>query len=942
MEIILADVSSNLDPGFAEYYMELREMRLQGHDAGDGTHMSTLADMYMDKRLQLDLWQLPASDKCDQRQPNLVAQIQVPLLESFESIFEYEEEIMMVSVSWDASIVALVAVSTEYLTRALSIYNYCGEQEPLSEMAIASPKADALSLMLDGQLAPGLKDFCGYGRFHITSTKNQNIQDELLITCNFSTVNLYCVYGTWSHLRTIVPIGETPIKAPRQLIQGLRAKYFAAVDSTGTISICDLETGLLVTRMVFAEVSTVGFSSDGSLMVIRQSRGVIKTLWTESATVISSRDGLAGVDGIGSNLDFIQDDSKIILPLVILPSVTPSVYSPSGVPDEANGIGYVGLILAAASLVIEGRVSITMPCDEERLHRADTHNTRLYTAHGSKLDLVRLNDTIMPGDYDIEHWVGYFRIDIAECAHHQLYASTFHEFEDPNPVTYKLDPKKAFCSYPSHSLKGILALIEIFRAGDKNFQQATLQYVGQHINFYPDPHNLLESILAKICQGVTQENRIHYGEFMETLLGSSHGRWVPRPDLDEKTNPISVLLDQTKKVPRIINLVQTLINYCIRMAKDEKDVHFVLPIPISLRELITQQTLHTDAVHSTLRNLVFIPIIDRSFVIDSHLIAYPPKLRWRFWEKNARPLYECKDPVLQLDRNPKIKPHDPRNDNFTRDLFVASFDMLWCAPKTRFDVPSSTMNARSKALTWQSWVRALIHIILMKCKFKLVTTVISHDFALESLDNPAIAALIEYKWNTIGYTYWLVRFVPQCIYYLLVLLAVLLQVYSDKQSSLTGVLVTIIIMSMLFELRISKIVCQFVTTIIRTIGKIRVYFVFPKEIYYSATLQQKSEYEFKYSERSGESTSRGVAASHKLFGHTSYVEAAATMNSSVDHITIEKRHLDNMRQWQEMQYLEQKQSMEELKNQFSVRQNALEEQLRDIKGLLSTALAERS
>ncbi|KAI8604042.1 hypothetical protein EDD21DRAFT_243334 [Dissophora ornata] len=466
MEIILADVSSNLDPGFAEYYMELREMRLQGHDAestlridppciwtidvgqrivtpannsvatksariisysisGDGTHMSTLADMYMDKRLQLDLWQLPASDKCDQRQPNLVAQIQVPLLESFESIFEYEEEIMMVSVSWDASIVALVAVSTEYLTRALSIYNYCGEQEPLSEMAIASPKADALSLMLDGQLAPGLKDFCGYGRFHITSTKNQNIQDELLITCNFSTVNLYCVYGTWSHLRTIVPIGETPIKAPRQLIQGLRAKYFAAVDSTGTISICDLETGLLVTRMVFAEVSTVGFSSDGSLMVIRQSRGVIKTLWTESATVISSRDGLAGVDGIGSNLDFIQDDSKIILPLVILPSVTPSVYSPSGVPDEANGIGYVGLILAAASLVIEGRVSITMPCDEERLHRADTHNTRLYTAHGSKLDLVRLNDTI------VQPYLQSMYLCDDECCYSRLSISVNNLLEPP-------------------------------------------------------------------------------------------------------------------------------------------------------------------------------------------------------------------------------------------------------------------------------------------------------------------------------------------------------------------------------------------------------------------------------------------------------------------------------------------------------------------------------
>ncbi|KAG0344826.1 hypothetical protein BG005_001662 [Podila minutissima] len=57
----------------------------------------------------------------------------------------------------------------------------------------------------------------------------------------------------------------------------------------------------------------------------------------------------------------------------------------------------------------------------------------------------------------------------------------------------------------------------------------------------------------------------------------------------------------------------------------------------------------------------------------------------------------------------------------------------------------------------------------------------TYDYSLEILDNPALAALIEYKWNTIGFKFWLIRFFLRCIYYAVVLVAVFSQIYRHEQ-----------------------------------------------------------------------------------------------------------------------------------------------------------------
>jgi hypothetical protein len=108
----------------------------------------------------------------------------------------------------------------------------------------------------------------------------------------------------------------------------------------------------------------------------------------------------------------------------------------------------------------------------------------------------------------------------------------------------------------------------------------------------------------------------------------------------------------------------------------------------------------------------------------------------------------CKDPVLHLGPSPRFKEHVTQNEKFTHDLFVASFNMLWSIPKTRQDAISSIENIKAKVRSESSssTIGAIFSILWLKMKIWSSKKVECYDLPLESMDNPAIAALIEYKW----------------------------------------------------------------------------------------------------------------------------------------------------------------------------------------------------
>ncbi|KAG0044357.1 hypothetical protein BGZ83_010417, partial [Gryganskiella cystojenkinii] len=219
--------------------------------------------------------------------------------------------------------------------------------------------------------------------------------------------------------------------------------------------------------------------------------------------------------------------------------------------------------------------------------------------------------------------------------------------------------------------------------------------------------------------------------------------------------------------------------------------------------------LYPEEASEYLSKIAFIPAQQRSFIINNHQVARPPVLfRMSFWKTSSVPLYQVDDPILQLVVTPP-KEKDPVNDTFTRPVFMTSFDALWTyldeksedRKKASSDSPSKVLKAATvyspltnekgssatsedywakmerKQRQGSSWIRTGLHMIRHKAQFRSKIYVRSHDFNLEFFDNPAIAALVAYKWNTIGYSYWFFRFMSQCVFYALVYFAALFQVY---------------------------------------------------------------------------------------------------------------------------------------------------------------------
>ncbi|KAF9145560.1 hypothetical protein BGX30_008119 [Mortierella sp. GBA39] len=341
---------------------------------------------------------------------------------------------------------------------------------------------------------------------------------------------------------------------------------------------------------------------------------------------------------------------------------------------------------------------------------------------------------------------------------------------------------------------GMAALVQQFADANETYRSHIFQYLGRHINTYPDPRDTLTSVLGHICSAWTPDAHELYCSFLKALLYSPSTRRIPRPDLEKTLNPLMIFLDLSKKNAQAIALAEIIIDYCIDTAKANRDPNFLAPVSRSLATLVERKGPHSELALRTLRGFAYVPVSHRSYVIEHHIISYPPVECWKFWTRERTKLFHTPDPILQLSTLPT---EDPSSANFTRELYAANYDLLW---KLRQGADRSVLFlARPiQGQNHYSWPIFLFHMIVQKFGATGNLSVECHPFDLKELNNPAIAALVDYKWNTIGYRYWLVRFLGECCYYVLVLVAIFKQVYGDHTETLPGLFFAVSIASGVF------------------------------------------------------------------------------------------------------------------------------------------------
>ncbi|KAF9097427.1 hypothetical protein BGX23_008849 [Mortierella sp. AD031] len=130
--------------------------------------------------------------------------------------------------------------------------------------------------------------------------------------------------------------------------------------------------------------------------------------------------------------------------------------------------------------------------------------------------------------------------------------------------------------------------------------------------------------------------------------------------------------------------------------------------------------------------------------MSHHSIAHPYDLRLQFWGPKLG-LDQLKDQVLHLTVEPVEPASNCPTSKFNRDIYLATFDMLWRKLGDWKSTPyEHETDSETKGIF--SWPYAFVHMIPRKCRLIQKATVECHDFDLKTLDNPAITALVEYKW----------------------------------------------------------------------------------------------------------------------------------------------------------------------------------------------------
>ncbi|KAF9438698.1 hypothetical protein BGZ76_005643 [Entomortierella beljakovae] len=343
--------------------------------------------------------------------------------------------------------------------------------------------------------------------------------------------------------------------------------------------------------------------------------------------------------------------------------------------------------------------------------------------------------------------------------------------------------------------EGLVYLIQLFTYGesDEDVQKSVIRFMKSHVR--PTLKNPTSCLIA-LCKNWEPKNRKTIESMISQVLPAKFITWIPEFPINKETDPLALILNTAKTRPTAIVVAKVIMSYCVNRAVYSRNLAFLAPIFASFHEVME---LVPEYAFECLGRIAFIPVMDRSYIVDNSKVIHAPRFHLGLWKPIDKPLYEMKDPILQLDLT-SDEP-DPSNEKFTRPVFMASFDALWYYPAlpSTSDAKEPLGVTRSPMAETTNWWKTLYHKILLKSHLRIHNYVECYDFDIEFFDNPAIAALVAYKWNTIGFSYWIVRFIFQCCFYVLVTIAALLQVYHKEHvSELVGLFIAIIVLAAVF------------------------------------------------------------------------------------------------------------------------------------------------
>ncbi|KAF9436903.1 hypothetical protein BGZ76_002625 [Entomortierella beljakovae] len=394
----------------------------------------------------------------------------------------------------------------------------------------------------------------------------------------------------------------------------------------------------------------------------------------------------------------------------------------------------------------------------------------------------------------------------------------------------------AYMEHKSEFNNGILTLSKMFKEADSAFKEAALQYFDSNIN---------NSCLSELFSQEISSGHELFVEFVVAYLQLPSTKWVPPVILNPDLNPVLGAVKKATRSPEKIEIVENMINQFIERGKQEMDPHIVMTVTQCLSDLSRGSNAKMFLLIIIGGPIVIVGFILAPVIVIIGAILFPiislistafkkPAIRKRYVQFFKDCYIKLQDlgvlllfDVYQGDDAKVVKENKP----FIRDLYVATFEMLWTNYGKEGFGSLPVAPAEFSIPPTMYWLKSLFHLLIYKINLYTPTTVECHNFSIDMLDNPAIRALVEYKWNTIGFNYWVSRSTYNIIdimTYSLALVGSIDQYTREEEErghpEILSFTLIFAALQFMFELRVNRGVCKFVTIIIQVISRIRIFF----------------------------------------------------------------------------------------------------------------------
>ncbi|KAF9584935.1 hypothetical protein BGW38_004611 [Lunasporangiospora selenospora] len=294
--------------------------------------------------------------------------------------------------------------------------------------------------------------------------------------------------------------------------------------------------------------------------------------------------------------------------------------------------------------------------------------------------------------------------------------------------------------------------------------RGAIRYIRSHLNKYPCPEDRLRSVISQICTfWYHEEHEQHKEVLQEILQPQAENNWIPLARYTENSNPISIILEKSRKHPEAIEIAALIIDYCVQQVRSEQDVAYVMFFLECMDGLTAR---YPELACRASQAFAYVRCHTQSF-LDNRKISYPPIPR-QIWNPGNPKVCATGATLDSLDRE------------FSEEIFVAPVNLLWSfIPNDKQPYCTEFPTKEPESLTTSA--RTLFHIIRYSLTSFSHVYVRSRFYSLEILDNPAVEAVVDYKWNAFVYRYWLAQFGFQCIFYFLILMTTFMQIYYPQK-----------------------------------------------------------------------------------------------------------------------------------------------------------------